>query len=160
METKTNAMRILSQQKILYKDHYYSSELTNGEEVAKALNEDPKHVYKTLVTIASDKRNYVFVIPVSKNLDLKKAAKVINVKSLEMIKQKELLPLTGYIHGGCSPVGMKKLFPTIFDSTITQYENIFCSGGRVGCQIEINPNDLIRIVKGKVADVIVEDKDD
>ena len=157
METKTNAMRILTQKKIEYLVHHYPSEITVGEEVAKILNQNPDNVYKTLVTIASDKKNYVFVVPVNCNLDLKKAAKVVKVKSIEMIKQKDLLPLTGYIHGGCSPVGMKKQFVTVFDKSIIGKEKVCMSGGRVGCQIEVNPNDIITLVRGIIEDIIVEE---
>lgn len=160
METKTNAMRILTQKKIKYQEHFYSPEITVGEEVAKILNQNPNDVYKTLVTVGNDKRNYVFVVPVNKNLDLKKAAKVVKVKSIEMIKQKELFSLTGYIHGGCSPVGMKKLFTTVFDSSIEGKDKICCSGGRVGCQIEVNPKEVINLVKGITADIVVGENND
>ena len=160
METKTNAMRILSQKKIKYQEHFYSSEITVGEEVARILNQNPNDVYKTLVTVGSDKKNYVFVIPVNKNLDLKKAAKVVKVKSIEMIKQKDLLPLTGYIHGGCSPVGMKKLFTTVFDNSIEGKEKICCSGGRVGCQIELDSQEIIKLVKGIIADIVIGENND
>ena len=156
---KTNVMRILDQKKIKYCEHFYSSDITNGEEVAKILGQDPDTVYKTLVTIGSDKRNYVFVIPVNKNLDLKKAAKFVNVKSIEMIKQKDLLPLTGYIHGGCSPIGMKKLFTTVIDSSALTKEKICCSGGKVGCQIEVSPIDIINTTKAKTSEIVVESND-
>lgn len=153
---KTNVMRILDQKKINYQEHFYSEEITNGEEVAKVLGQNPDNVYKTLVTVGADKRNYVFVIPVNKNLDLKKAAKCVNVKNIEMIKQKDLLPLTGYIHGGCSPIGMKKLFTTVIDKTALTKEKICLSGGKVGCQIEINVSDLTSLTMAKVEDVIGE----
>lgn len=156
---KTNVMRILDQKKIEYEKHYYSADITNGEEVASVLGQSPDDVYKTLVTIGSDKKNYVFVIPVNKNLDLKKAAKVVGVKSIEMIKQKDLLPLTGYIHGGCSPIGMKKLFITVIDKSALSKEKICCSGGRVGCQIEISPSDIIALIKAKSEDIVVESDD-
>ncbi len=140
--TKTNVMRLLDAKKIDYEGKEYDPELTNGVEVAKAVNEDPSFVYKTLVTINEKKEHFVFVIPVEKELNLKNAAKASNSKSIAMIHQKELLPLTGYVHGGCSPIGMKKPFPTYFDETMAYKDKIYVSGGRKGFQIHISPKDL------------------
>lgn len=155
-EKKTNAMRILDIKGISYLEHTYGAEdgLIDGISVAEKCNADPKKVYKTLVSLGSDKNHYVFVIPVEKKLDLKLAAKVIQVKSIVMIPQKELLPLTGYIHGGCSPVGMKKSFPIVFDDSVLRHDTIYVSGGKIGLQIEINPTDLIRVVDGTTAKII------
>ena len=150
-EVKTNAMRILDKNKISYKVHTYNvddGEL-DGVSVARKCNEDPNKVFKTLVTISNTKEHFVFVIPVEDKLNLKEAAKEVGVKSIEMIPQKDLLPLTGYIHGGCSPVGMKKLFKTFFHELCLNYETIYVSGGKVGIQIEVNPSDLLKICNAK-----------
>lgn len=143
---KTNVMRILDQKKIKYIPHYYDNTITNGIEVANTLNLDPNKVFKTLVTIGASKRNYVFVVPVNSELDLKKAANVVNEKSIEMIKSKELLDLTGYIHGGCSPIGMKKPFRTVMNISALNYEAITFSAGRIGFQVEMDPNDLKKLI--------------
>lgn len=152
---KTNVMRILDSFKVDYKMHtYLHTDAISGTEVAKALNEDPNMVFKTLVTISSHtKEHYVFVIPVEKELDLKKAAKAVNEKSIELIKQKELLPLTGYIHGGCSPIGMKKFFTTVIDETSSNYETIIFSGGKVGYQVELSIDNLSKVIEFKLADI-------
>ncbi len=139
---KTNVMRLLNAKKIKYDEREYDPELTTGTDVAKALNEDPNSVYKTLVTVNEKKRYFVFVIPVEKELNLKKAAKASSSKSIAMIHQKDLLPLTGYIHGGCSPIGMKKPFPTYLDQSMQDKEHIYVSGGKKGFQIRIDPKDL------------------
>ena len=153
---KTNAMRILDQKKINYTTHtYINSEAISGIEVASVLNQDPNKVFKTLVTVAASKINYVFVIPVNQELDLKKAAKSVNEKSISMVKSKELLPLTGYIHGGCSPIGMKKQFKTVFHNTACNYDTIIFSGGKIGYQIEMNLNDLNKLFNYKLDDIIV-----
>ena len=153
---KTNVMRILEQKKINYKSYsYVGTDAISGTEVAEVLNEDPNRVFKTLVTVSNTNNYYVFVIPVNKELDLKKAAKAVGVKSVSMLKQKDLLPLTGYIHGGCSPIGMKKSFLTTFDSTSKNYETIMFSAGKIGYQVEVNINDLLGIIKLQVADIIV-----
>lgn len=149
---KTNAMRILDQRKIEYKMHTYENAIS-GIEVADTLNEDYEGVFKTLVTISSSKTNYVFVVPVNKELDLKKAAKVVNEKSIEMLKSKDLLPLTGYIHGGCSPIGMKKQFKTIIDISSKDKNKIFISGGKIGCQIEISPIELKKVINYELEDI-------
>lgn len=153
---KTNAMRILDQKKINYTTHtYINSEAISGTEVASVLNQDPNKVFKTLVTVAASKINYVFVIPVNQELDLKKAAKSVNEKSISMVKSKELLPLTGYIHGGCSPIGMKKQFKTVFHNTACNYDTIIFSGGKIGYQIEMNLSDLNKLFNYKLDDIIV-----
>lgn len=154
---KTNVMRILEQKKIGYKMYTYETiEAISGVEVAHILNQDPNQVFKTLVTIGNSKINYVFMIPVHKELDLKKAAKAVGEKSISMIKSKELLPLTGYIHGGCSPVGMKKQFRTTIDKTAANYETIIFSAGKIGFQVEVAPEDLKKVVKFEFADITVE----
>ncbi|MBO4359278.1 MAG: Cys-tRNA(Pro) deacylase [Eubacteriaceae bacterium] len=144
---KTNVMRVLDQKKIPYEAFYYDGEGLSGEDVARVLGEDERLVYKTLVTRGRDHAYYVFVIPVAQELDLKKAASCAGEKSIEMIKQKELLPLTGYIHGGCSPVGMKKAFPTFLDRSAEDKESIFVSAGRVGAQVRLSPKDLEKVIK-------------
>ena len=152
---KTNAMRILDKAKIEYEVFEYDSTITNGENVAESLNEEKKLVFKTLVTVANTKECFVFVVPVAEMLDLKKAAKVAGVKSIEMLPQKELLPLTGYIHGGCSPVGMKKPFKTFINDSASYFEKIYVSGGRVGVQIKISPYDLQKMTKCEFVDLLI-----
>ncbi len=143
---KTNVMRILDQANISYNSYTYSPDLTNGEEVAKSLSKDPSQTFKTLVTVSNTLEHLVFVIPVNQTLNLKKASKAAGVKSVEMIKQKELFNLTGYIHGGCSPIGMKKKFRTFIDETAMLFDTIILSAGKVGYQVEVNPNDLINLI--------------
>ncbi len=153
---KTNVMRVLDSKKISYKSHSYEPDATmTGEEIAQTLSEDVNKVFKTLVTQGKTGQYYVFVIPVCGELDLKKAAKAAGEKSVAMIKQKELLPLTGYVHGGCSPIGMKKRFPTFIHETATGSDRIFVSGGKVGFQIEIEPGDLIEVTGSKICDITV-----
>ena len=151
-ETKTNAMRILDQAGVSQEIHTYdvSDDLIDGVSVARKCNEDPEQVFKTLVTVGNDKEHYVFVIPVAEKLDLKECAKAVGVKSVEMIPQKDLLKLTGYIHGGCSPIGMKKKFVTVYDETIVLFDKILVSGGRVGTQVEVGVEDLLNVTEGKV----------
>lgn len=152
---KTNVMRILDGKKISYESHTYEPDATKtGEEIAGILNEDPDKVFKTLVTQGKSGVYYVFVVPVREELDLKKAAKAAGEKSIDMIKQKELLPLTGYVHGGCSPIGMKKQFPTFIHETAADYDKIFVSAGKVGFQIEIAPSDLIKVTGCKYSDIV------
>lgn len=154
---KTNVMRILEQKKIAYKSYeYQSTGAISGIEVAAALSEDVNQVFKTLVTVGSSKRNYVFMIPVHKELDLKKAAKTVGEKSIAMIKSKELLDLTGYIHGGCSPIGMKKQFKTVIDISASNFETILYSGGKIGYQVETALTDLKKIVPYEFSDVVVD----
>ena len=153
--TKTNALRILDAQNISYEVRTYPDDgPINGTAVAAYLGEDPAQVYKTLVTTGASKQHYVFCIPVEAHLDLKKAAKAVNEKNIEMLPQKELLPLTGYVHGGCSPVGMKKPFPTVIQEDCILYEDLYVSAGKIGMQMHIQTNDLIRAVGMSIRDVI------
>ncbi|MCE5195702.1 MAG: Cys-tRNA(Pro) deacylase [Negativicutes bacterium] len=151
---KTNVMRLLEINEIDYTAYEYDAELTEGEQVAAAIGKDPDTVFKTLVTIGSDRQYYVFVIPVNCILSLKKAAKTVKVKSIEMIRQKELLPLTGYLHGGCSPLGMKKKFVTVVHDTAGLFETITCSAGRKGVQVQLTPQDLLQMSKGYYGDLV------
>ena len=144
---KTNVMRILDKNKIAYEFFEYDQNITNGEQVAEILGEDKKTVFKTLVTVSNIGENLVFIVPVAENLDLKKCAKCAGVKSVSMIKQKDLLGLTGYIHGGCSPVGMKKVFRTFIDTSASSLEKICFSGGHVGLQVKLSPSDLLKVIK-------------
>ena len=160
MQDKTNVMRILDSKKIEYKAHYYTnSDAIAGLDVVAALNENPNQAFKTLVTRSASKNYYVFVVPVSGELDLKKAAKSVNEKSVEMIKQKELLPLTGYIHGGCSPIGMKKQFNTVIDISAKDFETIFVSGGKIGYQIEMKVEDFSKVICVTFEDIVRESHD-
>lgn len=155
MEEKTNVMRVLDKAKIKYNHYsYVGSNTTNGEEVAKVLNQDPNHVFKTLVTIGKSNAYYVFVIPVNKELDLKKAAKSVGEKNIEMLKQKDLLPLTGYIHGGCSPIGMKKFFKTVIDKSSESFETIIFSAGKIGYQVEVSLKDLSKVIRFEIFDIV------
>ena len=145
---KTNVMRILDAKKISYNVHTYEPDATlTGEEIAALLGEGADHVFKTLITKGKSGGFYVFVVPVKAELDLKKAAKAAGEKSVSMIKQKELLPLTGYVHGGCSPLGMKKAFPTFIHTSAKDYEKMYVSAGKVGFQIELAPEDLMSSVQ-------------
>lgn len=146
-EEKTNVMRILDSAKIPYKSHSYAdTDALSGTEVADVLGQSYEQVFKTLVTVGKSGEHYVFVIPVDKELDLKKAASAAGEKSIAMLKSKELLGLTGYIHGGCSPIGMKKQFRTFFDETAELFDTIFFSAGKIGYQVEISPSDLKKIL--------------
>ncbi|NLT14222.1 MAG: Cys-tRNA(Pro) deacylase [Clostridiales bacterium] len=153
---KTNVMRILEQKKITYIPHIYEPTFLDGVSVAQRIGKQTECVFKTLVTVANTGENFVFVIPVDQNLELKKAAKAVSVKSVAMIKQKELLPLTGYIHGGCSPVGMKKPLRTVIDETAILYETIVVSAGKVGYQIELDPNRLAELTGASFEDLTEE----
>lgn len=151
---KTNVMRILEQKKVPYQSYSYAdTEAISGAEVAKVLNQNPDQVFKTLVTVGSSKNNFVFMIPVEKELDLKKAAKAVGEKSVAMIKSKELLPLTGYIHGGCSPIGMKKQFRTTIDASAKTFETIIFSAGKIGYQVEVALGDLNKVVRHEFHEV-------
>ena len=155
MEEKTNVMRILEQKKIKYNSYSYAStQAISGMEVATALNQDPNCVFKTLVTVGTSRNNYVFLVPVDKELNLKKAAKSVNEKKVEMIKSKELLPLTGYIHGGCSPIGMKKQFKTVINSTAQNFEKIIFSAGKIGYQVEMSLENLQKVINFTLADIV------
>lgn len=153
-EVKTNAIRLLEQKKIPFTVHDYTdSGAVNGMEVAEVLGEDPAAVFKTLVTIGKSGEHYVFVVPVNRELSLKKAANAAGEKSVSMIKSKELLPLTGYIHGGCSPIGMRKFFKTFIDRSAGKQQTIMVSGGKIGCQVEIAPNDLGKVIPFTFEDI-------
>lgn len=155
-EEKTNVMRTLEQKKIAYTPHEYPADgPVDGASVAAYLNQDPEQVFKTLVTKGAGGGYYVFDIPVAENLDLKKAAKAVGEKSIAMLHSRELLPLTGYVHGGCSPIGMKKQFPTVFHETAEILDTIMVSAGKIGFQVELSPADLIELVGGTTADVTV-----
>ena len=157
-EEKTNVMRTLEQKKVPYTAYTYPHEegvAVDGETVAKLLGQDPGAVFKTLVTKGASGGYYVFDIPVAETLDLKKAAKAVGEKSIAMLPAKELLPLTGYVHGGCSPVGMKKQFPTVFHESCLEREAMMVSAGKIGYQVAVKPGDLIALVRAATADVIV-----
>ncbi len=155
LKNKTNVMRVLDAGKIAYASHAYEPDATmSGEQIAALLGEDPDRVFKTLVTQGKSGRHYVFVVPVGAELNLKKAAKAAGEKAIGMIRQKELLPLTGYVHGGCSPIGMKKQFPTFIHETAQRYEKMFVSAGKVGLQIELAPKDLAAAAGCGFADII------
>ena len=158
-DEKTNVMRVLDREKIPYTPHTYPHGETppDGVTVAQMLSQDPGAVFKTLVTKGASGGYYVFPIPVAATLDLKKAAKAVGEKSVAMLPAKELLPLTGYVHGGCSPVGMKKRFPTVFHESCLEHETVCVSAGKVGFQVEVNPKELIALVGGTMADVTVEE---
>ena len=147
-------MRILEQKNVSYKSHNYAdSDAVSGMEVAETLHENPNQVFKTLVTVGNSKTNYVFLIPVSMELDLKKAASVVNEKNVEMVKSKELLPLTGYVYGGCSPIGMKKQFRTVIDVSAENFNTIIFSGGKIGFQVEVSLEDLKNALTFDLADI-------
>ena len=151
---KTNVMRILDQKKVTYTPHSIGDNTKlSGQEVAKALGKSPDCVFKTLVTSAKSGNKYVFVVPIDCELNLKKAAKAVGEKSIEMLKQKDLLPLTGYVHGGCSPIGMKKFFTTTVDISAEDKETICFSAGKIGYQVELAPNDLSKVIRFKFADI-------
>lgn len=154
MEDKTNVMRILDQKKIEYKEYtYLNTGAIGGQEVAEALGEDANRVFKTLVTVGKTGNHYLFLVPVNKELNLKKAAKAVGEKKIEMIKSKELLPLTGYIHGGCSPIGMKKFFKTTIHSTAENYDTIMFSAGKIGYQVETSLNSLKKVIRFDLEDI-------
>ena len=155
-EEKTNVMRTLEQKKITYTAFSYDPDgPIDGVSVAAETGLDAASVFKTLVTKGASGAYYVFDIPVAENLDLKKAAKAVGEKSIAMLPQKELLPLTGYVHGGCSPVGMKKQFPTVFHETVNDLELVAVSAGKIGHQVQVKPADLLNLLRAKTADVIV-----
>ena len=155
-EEKTNVMRILDQKKVKYTPHSYDPEqAVSGVEVAAVLRQDEERVFKTLVTTGKTGNHYVFVIPVAEELDLKKAAKAVSEKSIEMLKAKELLPLTGYIHGGCSPIGMKKVFQTVIHQSAEAYDTIIFSGGKIGYQVEVSLDGLRKVIPFTLSDIIV-----
>lgn len=153
-EDKTNVMRLLAQKKINYKEYTYDLDASvKGDEIARTLGQNPEKVFKTLVTTNGKNKYYVFMVPVCMELNLKKAAKAVGEKSIEMIKAKDLLALTGYIHGGCSPIGMKKQFTTTAHKTAKDFDTIIFSGGKVGYQVEITPDELVSMVPVAFEDI-------
>lgn len=153
-QEKTNVCRVLEQKKIEYMEHTYNpDDGISGTEVAASLGQNPDKVFKTLVIVGASKKHYVFMVPVERELHLKKAAKAAGEKSIEMIKSKDLLPLTGYVHGGCSPIGMKKLFPTFIDASAKSQDTICFSGGKIGFQVELSLENLEKVIPFTTADI-------
>ena len=151
---KTNVMRILDQKNIKYISHcYINTNAISGIEVATVLKQNPDQLFKTLVTVGTTNTNYVFLVPVDKELDLKKAANVVHEKNITMVKSKDLLKLTGYIHGGCSPIGMKKQFKTVIDITAQNFETIIFSAGKIGYQVELSLEELKKIIEFELIDI-------
>ena len=151
---KTNALRIIEAAGIDHRSFEFEADATmTGAEIARLLGEDTDRVFKTLVTQAKSGEHYVFMVPVACGLDLKKAASAVGEKAVSMIKARELLPLTGYVHGGCSPIGMKTAFRTVIDETAQLHETILFSGGRIGCQVEMTPDDLDQLIGLTFADI-------
>lgn len=152
---KTNVMRILDQKRIKYQSYYYGdTSAVSGVEVASALKQNFGQVFKTLVTVSKSKRNYVFMIPVNEELNLKKAAKSVGEKAISMLPSKELLPLTGYVHGGCSPIGMKKQFPVVINQSAKEFSTIIFSAGKIGYQVEVSVLDLENLLLCRFADIV------
>ncbi|PFK43285.1 Cys-tRNA(Pro) deacylase [Bacillus cereus] len=157
MDYKTNVMRLLDKKKLNYKHYsYVDTDAISGIDVALVLGQSPDQVFKTLVTTAKSGQHYVFVVPVNKELDLKKAASSVKEKSISMLKSKDLLSLTGYIHGGCSPIGMKKYFPTVIDKSAIDFETIIFSAGKIGYQVEMGLEDLKKVIRFDLQDIVVE----
>lgn len=155
MEYKTNVMRSLDKMKVAYKSHSYANtDAISGIDVADVLNQNPNRVFKTLVTVGKTKNYYVFLVPVAAELDLKKAADSVNEKAIEMIKAKDLLAITGYLHGGCSPIGMKKSFVTTIDEAATNFETIIFSAGKIGYQVEMSLEELKKAIRFSLADIV------
>ncbi|MBO6054219.1 MAG: Cys-tRNA(Pro) deacylase [Oscillospiraceae bacterium] len=152
-DEKTNVMRLLDEKGIAYRHYSYDGEGLDGNAIAGILGQEPERVFKTLITVGRSGSHYVFMVPVCGELDLKKAAKAAGEKSLEMLPQKQLLPLTGYVHGGCSPMGLKKQFPVFLDESAWLQDTIFCSAGKVGRQVELRPEDLEQMVPLTAADL-------
>lgn len=154
MEFKTNVMRILDKLKVEYRSYSYAdTDAISGTEVAETLGQDPEQVFKTLVTVGKSKKYYVFMIPVAKELELKKAAQAVGEKSIEMIKSKDLLAITGYVHGGCSPIGMKKSFTTTIDESAAAHSTIIFSAGKIGYQVELSLDDLQKAISFQLGDI-------
>ena len=156
---KTNVMRLLEQKKIAYTPHEYphGDEAVDGVTVARITGLDPVRVFKTLVTRGASKKIYVFVVPVAAELELRKAAKAVGEKSVEMVRASEINALTGYVRGGCSPLGMKKLYPTVFHASAATLESIAVSAGKIGYQVELAPAELLRLTNGVCADIVTEE---
>lgn len=154
-DDKTNVMRVLEQKKIEYESVMLdNAEGLSGEEIAQKLGENPNQAFKTLVTVGKTGEHYVFVVPVASELDLKKAASAVKEKAVEMIKQRDLLPLTGYVHGGCSPIGMKKFFRTVIDESALLYDSIYFSAGKIGCQVRVATEDIQKVIKVEFIDIV------
>lgn len=154
-QERTNVMRLLDSLNVTFSEHTYESDgALSGVEVARLIGEDPEQVFKTLVTVGNSGEHFVFVIPVNKELNLKKAARAVGQKSIEMIKSRELLPLTGYVHGGCSPIGMKKFFKTTIDETAILFDTIIFSAGKIGFQVEISLDELKKAIDFSLADLV------
>lgn len=154
-ELKTNAMRILDKNKIKYEVNTYEcDEFKDGVSIADMLGQSYDMSFKTLVTVGKSNNYYVFVIPINQEIDMKKAAKAVGEKNVEMIHVKDINKITGYIRGGCTPIGMKKLYKTVIHKSALDFEKIIVSGGRIGAQIFINPNDLIKVTNALVEDII------
>ncbi|PFA14567.1 MULTISPECIES: Cys-tRNA(Pro) deacylase [Bacillus cereus group] len=157
MDYKTNVMRLLDKKKLNYKHYsYVDTDAISGIDVALVLGQSPDQVFKTLVTTAKSGQHYVFVVPVNKELDLKKAASSVKEKSISMLKSKDLLSLTGYIHGGCSPIGMKKSFQTVIDKSAIDFETIIFSAGKIGYQVELGLDELKKLIRFELHDIVVE----
>lgn len=155
-EVKTNAMRILDKNKIPYElKTYECDEFIDGIHIADQLGQPYERMFKTLVTVGKSKNYFVFVIPVDQELNLKAAAKTVGEKNIEMIHVKDIQSVTGYIRGGCTPVGMKKQYPTVIHETAQNFDTITISGGRIGSQIILSPQDLIKVTRGQFADIIM-----
>ena len=156
-ETKTNAMRILDRMKIPYSlNQYNCEEFIDGVHIADMLGQSYEESFKTIVTVGKSQGYYVFALPIDKEIDLKKAAKVVGEKNLELLPVKDINKVTGYIRGGCTPIGMKKAYPTVVHESAKDFDEIIVSGGRLGTQIFLNPDDLIKVTRGKYADIIVQ----
>lgn len=152
---KTNAMRLLDAAGVKYEEFEYDASLgISGTDVARTLNEDERMVFKTLVTETNKGEHFVFIVPVAMELDLKKAAKAAGVKKIDMLKQRDLLPLTGYVHGGCSPIGMKTRLGTFIDVSAMDQEYIYVSGGKIGLQIKLSPEDLVKVTDATAIDIV------
>ena len=157
---KTNVMRILDKARVEYKSHSYANtNAISGIDVANVLNQDPNQIFKTLVTVGKTNKYYVFLVPVADELDLKKAANSVNEKSIEMLKSKDLLSITGYVHGGCSPVGMKKSFNTTIDVSARNFETIIFSAGKIGYQVEISLEELKKVISFNLDDIVYLEKE-
>ena len=157
-QKKTNVMRILDAQKIPYRHYEYddSNNMVDGITVAHMIGKDPAVVYKTLVTAGKPRQYYVFVLPISKALDLKKAARAVGEKRIEMIPVRDIEAVTGYIKGGCSPIGMKKQYPTVFDISAQALPHIIFNGGKVGTQVELDPADIGKLIPCRFADICTD----
>lgn len=154
-QQKTNAMRILDKNKVSYKVNYYEcDEFIDGIHIADMLKQPYDSTFKTLVTVGKTGEHYVYAIPIDRELDLKKAAKAVGEKNVEMIHVKDIRNITGYIRGGCTPIGMKKQFKTVLDETILNFGEIILSGGAIGVQLFLNPKDLIKVTNADTADIL------